>query len=224
MIWLGIDTSNTPLSVALVEEGRVLIEHTDSFKTTHSVAAMPAIDLIMKEAGITPDQLDAIAVAKGPGSYTGIRIGMTLAKTLAWSLSIPVYPVSSLAVLAAPGKWFEGVTVSVMDARRNHLFVGVYEKQMVLLEAHIHFDELLTFLREKKQPVLWCGQDVATFREQILAAELVSHFAGVGELLPRASELIALAQNSEPALEIHALTPDYLRLTEAEVNWMKANE
>lgn len=224
MIWLGIDTSNTPLSVALVEEGRVLIEHTDSFPTTHSVAAMPAIERIMKEAGITPDQLDAIAIAKGPGSYTGIRIGMTLVKTLAWSLEIPVYPVSSLAVLAAPGKWFSGVTVSIMDARRQHVFAGVYQDQQPLVERHLAFDELLTFLHEQEQPVLWCGQDVHKFTEAIAASGLTSYFAGVAEQLPRASELVALAQHSEPAPEIHTLTPDYLRLTEAEVNWMKANE
>lgn len=224
MIWLGIDTSNTPLSVALVEDGQLLIEHTDSFKTTHSVAAMPTIERIMKEAGITPDQLSAIAVAKGPGSYTGIRIGMTLAKTLGWSLNIPVYPVSSLAVLATPGKWFDGLTVSVMDARRQHVFAGVYDKQTVLTEAHRSFADLLEFLHQQERPVLWCGQDAKLFEETILASGLVSYFAGVGEQLPRASELISLAQKLEPATSIHELTPDYLRLTEAEVNWMKAND
>lgn len=224
MIWLGIDTSNTPLSVAIVKDDKVLIAYQDSFAVTHSVAAMPTVVRLLEEAKLAPSDLDAIAVAQGPGSYTGIRIGMTLAKTLAWSLKIPVYPVSSLEVLAAPGKWFSGLTVSVMDARRNHVFAGVYRDQQLLMEKHVEFNELVTELKSYGLPVLWVGLDTQIYKEQIEAANLSSTFASFDDHLPRASALIRLAQGKPPAEDVHQLTPTYLRITEAEANWMKAND
>ena len=96
MIWLGIDTSNIPLSVAVVQNGQVVAEWTNSLKVTHSVGAMPAIEDVLKKVNLRPSDLDAIAVSEGPGSYTGVRIGVTIAKTLAWALKIPLVGVSSL--------------------------------------------------------------------------------------------------------------------------------
>lgn len=224
MIWLGIDTSNKPLSVAIVRDGILLAEHRDSRGLTHSAGAMPAVVRLLEEVKLTPNDLDAIAVAKGPGSYTGIRIGMTLVKTLAWSLKLPVYPVSSLEVLAAAGQWFPGFTVSLMDARRNHVFAGVYKQGVPQLEKHIAFDELLTYLQQAGEPVLWIGLDTAIYKEQIEAAELESSYAALEQQLPSAASLIRIATSKEAVEDVHQLTPSYLRITEAEANWLKANE
>lgn len=224
MIWLGIDTSNKPLSIAIVKDHTVLAEHRDTFGQTHSVAAMPAIVRLLEAANLTPADLNAIAVAEGPGSYTGIRIGMTLAKTLAWSLSIPVYPVSSLQVLAAPGKRFSGLTISLMDARRNHVFAGVYKGTEKLLEQHISFEELESFVTSYKLPLLWVGQDTAIYKSQIETINAESYFADGHENIPSAAALIQLASTMNPAEDIHQLTPSYMRITEAEANWMKAND
>lgn len=224
MIWLGIDTSTKPLSVAIVKDGVLLAEHRDSRGLTHSAGAMPAVVRLLEEVKLTPQDVDAIAVAKGPGSYTGIRIGMTLAKTLAWSLKIPVYPVSSLEVLAAAGKWFPGFTVSLMDARRNHVFAGVYKQGEERLEKHLAFDELLHYLQQAGEPVLWVGLDTSIYQEQIEAAELESYFAELEQQLPSAASLIRIAMKKEPVEAVHDLTPSYLRITEAEANWLKANE
>lgn len=224
MIWLGIDTSTKPLSVAIVKDGILLAEHRESRGLTHSAGAMPAVVRLLEEVKLTPQDVNAIAVAKGPGSYTGIRIGMTLAKTLAWSLGIPVYPVSSLEVLAAVGRWFPGLTVSLMDARRNHVFAGVYKEGKEQLEKHLAFEDLLHYLQQAKEPVLWVGLDTVIYKQQIEAAPLTSVFAELESQLPSAASLIRLAMNKQPAETIHDLTPSYLRITEAEANWLKANE
>lgn len=114
MTILAIDTSNLTLGVALIKDGKVIAEHISHLKKNHSVRAMPAIDELLKECGLKPSDLTQIAVAKGPGSYTGVRIGVTIAKTLAWSLNIPVKTVSSLEVLAANGRFFPRLDLSVV--------------------------------------------------------------------------------------------------------------
>ncbi|TNP18904.1 tRNA (adenosine(37)-N6)-threonylcarbamoyltransferase complex dimerization subunit type 1 TsaB, partial [Bacillus sp. CD3-5] len=109
MIWLGIETANAPLSVAVVKDGKVLAEVVQNIKVTHSAGAMPAIETILANVGVKPNELEAIAVSEGPGSYTGVRIGVTLAKTLAWTLQKPLVGVSSLKILAANAALFNGL-------------------------------------------------------------------------------------------------------------------
>ena len=101
MIWLGIDTANTPLAVALVKDGQVLANEVTNIKLNHSGGAMLAIERLLTRVKLTAQDIDAVAVSEGPGSYTGIRIGVTIAKTLAWTLNKPLVGVSSLKMLAA---------------------------------------------------------------------------------------------------------------------------
>lgn len=221
MIWLGIDTSHTPLAVAVVKDGQVLAEYKSSVKVTHSIGTMPAIEELMKKANIKPSELNAIAVAKGPGSYTGVRIGVTIGKTLAWTLNIPIYSVSSLQVLAGNAPYFQGAVCSIMDARRGNVFAGIYANGELVKESHMSMADLLTTLDEMGQPVLFVGMDVALHWEQIkdVLGDKV-HQAGVPFSLPSASVLIGIAQRMEP-VNVHTTVPEYLRITEAEANWMK---
>ena len=87
---------------------------------------MPTVEALMKECGVSPSELSKIVVAKGPGSYTGVRIGVTIAKTLAWTLSIPISAVSSLETLAANGQYFDGYISPLFDARRGQVYTGLY--------------------------------------------------------------------------------------------------
>lgn len=103
---LGIDTATDTMSVALSNEGQIMGEITTNLKKNHSVRLLPAISELLTECGVTVRDLTKIAVAKGPGSYTGLRIGVTAAKTLAWDLGIPIVGVSSLEVLAKSGGLF----------------------------------------------------------------------------------------------------------------------
>lgn len=227
MIYLGIDTSNSPLSLALVEDGRVLIEETSNLKINHSLTAMPAIEEMMKKAKVAPADLTHIAVAEGPGSYTGVRIGLTIAKTLAWSLKIPLYLVSSLKVLAANGKGFDGLVCPIMDARRGTAFIGLYEGlslNTVFADRHSDVREFLLKIKEFNRPVLFTGVDAEL--HQVLIKEVLgeqAQWSEVSNRLPRASNLILLAQESKESAVHHAV-PEYRRITEAEANYNKAQE
>lgn len=122
---LAMDTSNQTLAVAVLDDEKVLAHFQLNRKMNHSLTLMPAIESVMQASGLKPTDLDRIIVAKGPGSYTGIRIAVTTAKTLAETLKIELTTVSSLAVIAANAqtdKWI----VPIMDARRNNVYAGVY--------------------------------------------------------------------------------------------------
>lgn len=224
---LGIDTSNSPLAIALVKGDTVLIEETQNLKINHSLTAMPAIEELMKKAQIAPDDLTQIVAAEGPGSYTGVRIGLTIAKTLAWSLKIPLLTVSSLKVLAANGQGFEGLVCPVMDARRGTAFTALYDGQTlktIISDQHSDFKTFLEKVHKQGQPILFTGVDLEIHRpliEETLGG--LAHFATFQNRLPRASNLIALAVDEEVEV-VHHTVPEYRRITEAEANLAKVDE
>ena len=227
MIWLGIETANAPLSVAVVKDGKVVAEVVQNIKLTHSVGAMPAIEEVMKKAGIEASQIDAVAVSKGPGSYTGVRIGVTLAKTLAWSLQKPLVGVSSLKVLAANARLTNELVCALFDARRQNVYAGVYEGtnlNTVMEDHHDHIDGLLEKLKTYNRPVVFIGTDVSLYFEKI--QEVLGDKALRAPFtldLPRASELVALAETEELSEidAVHTFVPEYRRIAEAEANWLK---
>lgn len=227
MIYLGIDTSNSPLSVALVKDGNVLIEETSNLKINHSLTAMPAIEEMLKKANVSPNELTHIAVAEGPGSYTGVRIGLTLAKTLAWSLKIPLHPISSLKILAANNQSFKGLICPLMDARRGTVFTGLYDGETldsIVADQHSDLKAFLLKIKALDQPVLFTGIDFAiheTAIREILGES--AHFSSLQNRLPRASNLIMLAMASKPA-DVHHAVPEYQRITEAEANYIKSQK
>lgn len=227
MIWLGIDTANAPLSVAIVKDGRVVAETVQNMKVTHSVGAMPAVEELFAKANMKPSQIDAVAISEGPGSYTGVRIGVTIAKTLAWTLKKPLVGVSSLQVLAANAKLFNGVICPLFDARRQHVYAAAYRGEIleeVIADHHDHIDGLLAKLQTLNEKVLFIGTDVEPFWDRIKET-LGEHAVRAAYTLdlPRASELIVLAEQRElPSLEeVHHFVPQYRRIAEAEANWMK---
>lgn len=225
MIYLGIDTSNSPLSIALAKDDTILIEETSNLKINHSLTAMPAVEDLMAKAKVNPSQLTHIAVAEGPGSYTGVRIGLTIAKTLAWSLKIPLHMVSSLKVLAANGQFFDGIICPLMDARRGTAFMGAYDGESlepVIPDQHSDVKEFLPQLKELGLPVLFVGMDIEIHKEtirEVLGDQAV--FSAPQNRLPRASNLIMLAKQSAEK-NVHHAVPEYRRITEAEANYIKA--
>ena len=227
MIWLGIETANAPLSVALVKDGKVLAEVVQNVKLTHSVGAMPAVEDVFQKEGLTPSQIDAVAVSEVPGYYTGVRIGVTLAKTLAWTLQKPLVGVSSLHVLAGNARLFDGLVCPLFDARRSNVYAGIYKGGTlapVMEDFHDHIDGLLSKLKELDAPVLFVGMDVSVYADRII--EVLGEralFAPDTLHLPRAAELIALAHEKDlPQVEAtHHFVPQYRRIAEAEANWIK---
>lgn len=233
MIWLGIDTSNAPLSVAIVEDGKTLVELTQNMKITHSIGAMPAIEQLFERVQLKPADIDAIAVAEGPGSYTGVRIGVSIAKTLAWTLKKPLVGVSSLKVLAANVGTFSGLICPIVDARRQNVYTALYEGPMldeVMEDTHEHIDELLIKLKMFDRPVMFVGSDVDIYKDHIEERiGSLALYAPSSKWLPSASEVVRLAADN-PQLtgeDIHHFLPKYHRLAEAEAKWLeeqKGNE
>ncbi|EAF2799753.1 tRNA (adenosine(37)-N6)-threonylcarbamoyltransferase complex dimerization subunit type 1 TsaB [Listeria monocytogenes] len=224
---LGMDTSSDTMTIALFNEGVVLGEYTTNLKKNHSVRLLPAIAALMDECGVKPTDLKKIAVAKGPGSYTGLRIGVTVAKTMAWDAGIPIVGISSLALLAENGLYFPGKVVALMDARRNNVYAGIYQAsegkmENIFADGHIALAELLEPLASSDEPILFVG----TLTEQIGATvtEILGEQAIFGQAdytYSRASSLVKLAADldGEPA---DNFVPDYLKLAEAESKWLES--
>jgi tRNA threonylcarbamoyladenosine biosynthesis protein TsaB len=229
MTILSIDTSNYPFGVALIEEDKVIGEYITYMKKNHSVRAMPAVEQLLKDCGVEAKELTKIVVANGPGSYTGVRIGVTLAKTLAWSLNIPLIPVSSLATLASSGRYFPGYIVPLFDARRGQVYTGLYEFQgdrLVCVEEdrNIMLDEWVTKLKELDKDLLFVGNDVSiheslikeVLEDQARIAPFVSHN-------PRPSELAYIGLGLKE-MTAHEVLPNYIRMAEAEVKWLESQK
>ncbi|MEK3889624.1 tRNA (adenosine(37)-N6)-threonylcarbamoyltransferase complex dimerization subunit type 1 TsaB [Bacillus sp. FSL K6-3431] len=226
---LAIDTSNEVLGIAMLSEKVIIGEYITNLKKNHSVRLMPAIEQFLSDCETTPAEIDKIVVAQGPGSYTGVRIGVTVAKSLAWSLGIPLVGVSSLAVLAATPRFFKGYISPLFDARRGLIYTGLYRYNQGILEAIRPDRNMLavdwaTELKDLQEPVLFIGNDVPIHQE-IFQSELLefAHFAEVTECNPRPSELGKLGMDL-PAEDIHSFTPNYIRLVEAEAKWLEKQE
>jgi len=133
---LSLDTSTSSMTMALTEGGALLAERTALAERNHSVQLLPEIDELVRSAGLRPRDVRAVAVGCGPGSYTGVRIGVTMAKTFAWALGLPVYGVSSLEALALGG-WRDALAgttavrapawiVPALDARRGQAYTALF--------------------------------------------------------------------------------------------------
>ena len=215
---LAMDTSNKALSLALLHDKELLGQVTLNIKKNHSITLMPAIDFLMNSLDMKPTDLDRIAVAQGPGSYTGLRIAVATAKTLAHTLKIELVGESSLQALI-PDQ-VEGLVIPIMDARRNNVYAGFYQfGQVVQPEAHLPLAEVLEMAGAANQPVTFVGE-TAAFAEQIEAA------------LPQAAILPTLPDTAAvgrlgldlPAQSIHDFVPNYLKRVEAEENWLKTHQ
>ncbi len=211
---LAFDTSSKALSLAILEDKQVLAETMINIKKNHSITLMPAIDFLMGSLDWTPKDLDRIVVAEGPGSYTGLRIAVATAKTLAHTLNIELVGMSSL--LALVPRQQEGLIVPLMDARRNNVYAGFYENaKSVFPEAHLSFAEVLEQVKDADQ-VTFVGE-VGSFVEQI--QEQLPQ-ASYQETLPNAANLALWAWDKK-ADSLHDFVPNYLKRVEAEENWLK---
>ncbi|AXN39262.1 tRNA (adenosine(37)-N6)-threonylcarbamoyltransferase complex dimerization subunit type 1 TsaB [Peribacillus butanolivorans] len=223
---LAIDTSNFTLGIALINDTQVIGEYTTNLKKNHSVRVMPAIETLLRDCDTSPKELTKIVVAQGPGSYTGVRIGVTIAKTLAWTLKIPLSAVSSLEVLAANGRYFNGLVSPLFDARRGQIYTGLYEMEnnvlnTVMEDCNILSSEWAIRLKELKRPVLFVGQDVEIHREAITKVlGNLAVFSPVQLFNSRPSELAFIGLN-KTEVDIHQFVPNYIRMAEAEAKWLE---
>ena len=211
---LALDSSNQALSVALVEDGRLLAETLLAIKKNHSISLMPTVDFLVAQVGWTPKDLERIVVAQGPGSYTGLRVAVATAKTLAYTLQIDLIGVSSLQSLVPAG--LSGRVIPLIDARRNSVYAGVYENgRATQADQYWVFEELLASLSGQEN-LTFVGE-VTNFVEQI---NQVFPEAAIQTSLPSAYQLAVIGQDLS-VVEVTSFEPAYLKRVEAEENWLK---
>ncbi|PSL46930.1 tRNA threonylcarbamoyladenosine biosynthesis protein TsaB [Salsuginibacillus halophilus] len=228
---LAIDTATYASGAALLQDGIVRSEKVTFLKKNHSIRVMPAVDHVLSEADVTPADLDHIIVGEGPGSYTGVRIGVTTAKSLAWALDIPATGVSSLEVLAERGGMFHGRIFSFFDARRGQVYGGVYERdaagglKQVQPDALKLMTDFTAELAEAEGEILCLSPDLAQ-HEDVLK-ETLAHRAVFGRLqdmYPHPADVLAVGMRKEAAQSVHALAPNYGQLAEAEKKRVEAEK
>lgn len=225
---LAIDTSNQVMGVAVSDGDTVLGEFVTNLKKNHSVRLMPAIDILLQEVHMQPSDLDRIAVAAGPGSYTGVRIGVSVAKTMAWSLNIPLVGISSLEALAMNGCRFSGYLVPLFDGRRGQVYTGLYQGHhgsLTLLEQEriMLLTDWLDICKRYTNDIMFLGQDLMMHQTMIkdtLGDQAV--FAAGAELNPQPGHIAVLGSRRHPVSSPHTFVPEYLQLAEAEAKWQDA--
>ncbi|OEG00257.1 tRNA (adenosine(37)-N6)-threonylcarbamoyltransferase complex dimerization subunit type 1 TsaB [Vulcanibacillus modesticaldus] len=227
---LAIDTSTDVMGVSLLDENRVLAEVTTNLKKNHSIRLMPTIEQLFEEVKWEPKAIDLIAVAKGPGSYTGVRIGITTAKTMAWALKIPLIGVSTLEAMAYPHQNFTGLISPIIDARRGRVYTGLYKK-VENKWTNVESDQItplskwLNLLQQTQEAVLFVGDDVELHHENIYQelGDMVS-FSSSAFNIPRPSVIGLIAKErylNGKRDDIYDFSPSYLQLAEAEAKWLE---
>lgn len=222
---LGIDSSGIVASVAVTEGETLLAEYTVNYKKTHSQTLLPMLDEVAKMTELDLDTIDAIAVAAGPGSFTGLRIGSATAKGLGLALKKPLIPVPTADALAYNLYDVKGLICPIMDARRNQVYTGIYRFEDHKLSAvkeqfAAGILELLEELNSLGEEVTFLGDGVPVFCEKIKENLKVPYsFAPAHVNRQRAAAVAALGEvyykegKAQSAVE-H--TPDYLRVSQAE--------
>ena len=169
---LGIDSSGLVASAAIADEKNIIAEFTVNNKQTHSQTLLPMIEKVVDMSGIELEQIDAIAIAAGPGSFTGLRIGSATAKGIGLALKKPVVSVPTLEGLAYRVSVFDGIICPIMDARRNQVYTGIYKMDkgnLVCLSEQKAVDLKSTSVELEKydEKVIFLGDGVEVQRETI---------------------------------------------------------
>lgn len=221
---LGIDTSGVVCSVALVSGETVVSEFSINHKKTHSAMLLPMISSMLQQAEIELSDISLITVAKGPGSFTGLRIGAATAKGLAFATGIPLVGVSTLLGLAYNLKGEKRLVCPIMDARRSEVYTAIYRDSgsdftCIKEPSALPISELIEDLNNRGESVAFLGDGVPVYREEIKESLSVDFsFAPEGNLLQRASSIAVLGRKiySKKDFKEAPLQLTYLRRPQAE--------
>ena len=205
---LLIDTASYNRLVSILDGDKEII--TKMEKNDHSLSSrmLPMIDEAFLESHLTPDQIDTIFVVTGPGSFTGIRIGVTIAKTWAWTLHKKIVPISELELLATT-PFVGDYIVPYIDARRDYGYTGIYDHtgKVIMRDSHLARETLLTRIPKEKKAVF------VTEDEIDVPYEIIRPKIDVGEIVRR--------HQFDSGINPHECNPNYLKMTEAEENLLK---
>lgn len=220
MLWLAIESATLVASVAVGTGTKIRAEMTSQVALTHSERLLPMIDQVLNLAGVQLKDIEGIVVAAGPGSFTGLRIGLATAKGLAHARSCPLYAVSTLESLA----WQQpsGIVVPMLDARREQVYTAIYRRNEsglinILEPTAMPLKELLQAHLSAGEEVRFVGEAASLYQEQITNQVGNALFADQLHNGPRAASLafVALGSKREP-VSIEELRPTYIRASQAE--------
>lgn len=222
---LGLDSSGLVASVAVAEDDNLLAEYTVNYKKTHSQTLLPMLDQIVTMIELDLNTIDAIAVAGGPGSFTGLRIGSATAKGLGFALGKPLIQIPTVDGLAYNLWGSSDLVCPLMDARRNQTYTGLYTfdhgvMQVVETQCAVGIEEIIEKINHKNHTVVFLGDGVPVFRSFIekncrvpfsfapahLNKQRAAAVASLGILYFKEGKIQTAAQHR----------PDYLRLSQAE--------
>jgi tRNA threonylcarbamoyladenosine biosynthesis protein TsaB len=230
MYILGIETATRTGGVAIVSEGAVLAEYTLNIEVTHSERLMSTVDRVLKDTGIPLASLDGFGVSIGPGSFTGLRIGLSTVKGLAFTTGKPVAAVPTLKALAWNMPHARYPVCPLLDARKKEVYAALYRYDGQELTQDL--PETVTPLSELADriagEVLFTGEGARLF-----AADIDRLFAGRAHFAPRSATVPSAASVAEIALDMisvgrqtgpDGLSPLYIRRPEAELAWEKREQ
>lgn len=222
---LGIDSSGLVASVAVAEDDKLLAEYTVNYKKTHSQTLLPMLDEIVRMTELDLKDIDAIAVAAGPGSFTGLRIGCATAKGLGLALDKPLIAVPTVEALAYNLWGCAHLVCPMMDARRSQVYTGIYRFErdsLKILEGQMALgvEELAEKLNALGRDVVFLGDGVPVYREILEEKVRVGHLYAPAHLNKQRAGAVAalgLVYAAEGKFQTAAEhQPDYLRLSQAE--------
>ena len=221
---LALETSAKAVSAAVSEDGKILCSGYQDTGLTHSRTLMPIVEHILKNTGLTVADMDAIAVAAGPGSFTGIRIGVAAAKGLAFAADKPAVGVSTLAAMARNVAFCDGLVICAMDARRQQVYNALFEAkdgQLTRLtpDRAIALEDLAEELRSDPRPKTVVGDGARLCFAHLTEAGISCRLAPAQLVMQNAMSvaLEAEAMAAEGKLvSAQALEPVYLRPAQAD--------
>lgn len=220
MLILAFESSARAASVALVEDGRLLSQYSQCSGLTHSRTLLPMAEDMLKNAELSLEQVDRFAVAHGPGSFTGIRIGVSTVKGLAWAADKPCVGVSTLEAMAWHGVSAGGLICPVMDARRGQVYNALFRiekgRPLRLCEDRpIALPQLAEELKALNTPAFLVG-DGAELAARYLNEQAIPCVMAPENLRWQSAWGVAMAAMEQPAGNADSLLPVYLRLSQAE--------
>lgn len=222
---LGLDSSGLVASVAVVSDDNLLGEYTINYKKTHSQTLLPMLHEVAGMLELELDTLDAIAIASGPGSFTGLRIGSATAKGLGLALDKPIVPIPTVDALAYNLVGHRDMVCPLMDARRNQTYTGLYrfkqnELHILREQCAVAIDEIINDINERDEAVVFLGDGVPVFKEYIAEHLCVPYSFAPAHLNKQRAGAVAtlglryMAEGHFETAEVHG--PEYLRLSQAE--------
>lgn len=203
MRYLYIDTSSSYLYTAIVEDNKLIDSIQEEYGQSLSEVALPKIVSMFNNNKLEARDIDKIIVVNGPGSFTGIRIGITIAKVYAWSLNIPITTISSLEAMAISSE-NQVVHIPMINARRGYVYAAIYDENQQELLKPQHIKQVDLEKEYQKYP-----------NREIITNDEFDNLEKVISYVPNMLKIVQRFKDKE-SINPHAINPDYLKLTEAE--------